>query len=133
LADLGLEVVLNQDGKLSEDEVSSASATSGGQGRRRGGGVMRMMKSHSAMDANQDGSLDAAEIKNATVALQKLDANRDAKLTEDEVGMKHFGPQDTGAAYSSAIAIDFGGQRQYVQFLATTVVGVSAADGKLLW
>lgn len=123
----------NQDGKLSEDEVTPASAASGGQGRRRGGGVMRMMKSHSAMDANQDGSLDAAEIKNATVALRKLDANRDAKLTEDEVGMKHFGPQDTGAAYSSAIAIDFGGQRQYVQFLATTVAGVSAADGKLLW
>jgi hypothetical protein len=47
--------------------------------------------------------------------------------------MKHFGPQETGVAYSSAIAIDFGGQRQYVQFLATTVAGVSAADGKLLW
>jgi len=123
----------NQDGKLSEDEVASPGATSGGQGRRRGQGIIRMMKAHSAMDADGDGSLNAAEIKNATVALRKIDANRDSKLTEDEVGMKHFGPQDTGAAYSSAIAIDFGGQRQYVQFLATTVVGVSAADGKLLW
>ena len=47
--------------------------------------------------------------------------------------MKYMGPQNTGAAYSSAIAIDFGGQRQYVQLLAMTVAGVSAADGKLLW
>jgi AraC-like DNA-binding protein len=85
------------------------------------------------MDADGNGTLDAAEIKNAAVALRKIDGNRDSKLTEDEVGMKHFGPQETGVAYSSAIAIDFGGQRQYVQFLATTVAGVSATDGKLLW
>ena len=126
----------NQDGKIAEDEVTPASAAPSGQdqGRRRGrGGVMRMMKSHSAMDANEDGALDTTEIKNAVASLQRIDANRDGKLTEDEVGMKHFGPQDTGAAYSSAIAMDFGGQRQYVQFLAKTVAGVSAADGKLLW
>jgi outer membrane protein assembly factor BamB len=123
----------NQDGRLTEDEVSSAPAATSGQGRRRGGGVMRMMKAHSAMDANEDGALGATEIKNAVAALQRIDANRDGKLTDDEVGMKHFGPQDTGAAYSSAIVIEFGGQRQYVQFLARTVAGVSAADGKLLW
>ncbi|MEK7780744.1 MAG: PQQ-binding-like beta-propeller repeat protein [Verrucomicrobiota bacterium] len=126
----------NQDGKIAEDEVTPPSAAPSGQdqGRRRGrGGVMRMMKSHSAMDANEDGALDTTEIKNAVASLQRIDANRDGKLTEDEVGLKHFGPQDTGAAYSSAIAMDFGGQRQYVQFLAKTVAGVSAADGKLLW
>jgi outer membrane protein assembly factor BamB len=124
----------NQDGKLSEDEVSSTNAASSGQGRRRGpGGVMRMMKSHSAVDTDENGVLEATEIKNAVAALRRIDANRDGKLTDDEVGMKHFGPQDTGAAYSSAIAIDFGGQRQYVQFLATTVAGVAAADGKPLW
>jgi len=124
----------NQDGKISESEVAPTSAAPAGQGRRRGpGGVMRMMKSHSALDADENGELDATEIKNATAALQRIDANRDGKLTEDEVGMKHFGPQDTGAAYSSAIAIEFGGQRQYVQFLARTVAGVSATDGKVLW
>ena len=48
-------------------------------------------------------------------------------------GGPRMGPPNTGAAYSSAIAIDFGGQRQYVQFLATTVAGFSATDGKLLW
>src|SRR4030095_15046501 len=123
----------NQDGKISEDEVAPASTSSGGQGRRRGPGLMRMVKAHSTLDANEDGVLDAAEIKNAVAALQRIDANRDGKLTEDEVGMKHFGPQDTGAAYSSAIAIDSAAQRQYVQVLATTVAGVAAADGKLLW
>ena len=66
-------------------------------------------------------------------ALKKLDANSDGKLTDDEAGMKSMSPPNTGAAYSSAIAIDFGGQRQSVQLLAMTVAGVSAADGKLLW
>ena len=39
----------------------------------------------------------------------------------------------SGAAYASVIAIDFAGERQYVQLTATTLVGVSASDGKLLW
>lgn len=39
----------------------------------------------------------------------------------------------SGAAYASPIAIDFGGQRQYVQLTAKTLVGVAAADGKVLW
>lgn len=38
-----------------------------------------------------------------------------------------------GAAYSSPIAIDFEGHRQYVQLTAKSLIGVSAADGKLLW
>jgi outer membrane protein assembly factor BamB len=127
----------NQDGKLSEDEVSPGAGDGGSQEdrprRRRGPGAMRMMKANSALDADQSGTIEEAEIKNAAVALQKLDANRDGKLTEEEAGMKSTGPQNTGAAYSSAIAIDFGGQRQYVQFLAMSVAGFAAADGKLLW
>lgn len=43
------------------------------------------------------------------------------------------GPGGAGASYASAIAIDFGGQRQYVQFLAKALVGVAATDGKFLW
>jgi outer membrane protein assembly factor BamB len=39
----------------------------------------------------------------------------------------------SGAAYSSAIAVDFEGVRHYVQLTATTLVGVAASDGKLLW
>lgn len=36
-------------------------------------------------------------------------------------------------AYSSPIAIDFEGQRQYVQFTARALLGVAASDGKFLW
>lgn len=43
------------------------------------------------------------------------------------------GPGSSGAAYSSAIAIDFEGQRQYVQLTAKALIGVAAADGKFLW
>lgn len=38
-----------------------------------------------------------------------------------------------GAAYSSVIAVDFAGQRQYVQMTAKALVGVEASNGKLLW
>ena len=39
----------------------------------------------------------------------------------------------TGAAYASAIAIDFEGVRQYVQLAQKTLFGVAADDGKFLW
>ena len=39
----------------------------------------------------------------------------------------------SGAAYSSAIAIDFDGQRQFVQMTAKALIGVAASDGKFLW
>ena len=39
----------------------------------------------------------------------------------------------SGAAYSSAIAVAFDGQRQYVQLTANALVGVAASDGKFLW
>ncbi len=39
----------------------------------------------------------------------------------------------SGAAYSSVIAIDFDGERQYVQLTANSLIGVDATDGKLLW
>jgi outer membrane protein assembly factor BamB len=50
-----------------------------------------------------------------------------------EVIWKARVPAGDAAAYSSAIAIDAGGQRQYVQFLRGGVVGIAAADGKFLW
>lgn len=43
------------------------------------------------------------------------------------------GFSQTGAAYSSPIAIDFGGKRQYVQLTAKALIGVSAVDGTVLW
>lgn len=124
----------NQDGKLTQDELSPQNGQPGGQQRpRRGPGIMRMMKAHSALDTNESDTIDGKEIEDAAETLRKLDGNKDGKLTDDEVGFKSMGPPDTSAAYSSAIAIEFGGQRQYVQFLAKTVAGIAAADGKLLW
>jgi len=38
-----------------------------------------------------------------------------------------------GAAYASAIAIDFEGQRLYAQLTARALIGVAASDGKFLW
>ncbi len=40
---------------------------------------------------------------------------------------------DSSAGYSSTIVIDFEGVRQYVQFASTTLAGVAASDGRLLW
>ncbi|HZS05662.1 MAG TPA: PQQ-binding-like beta-propeller repeat protein [Blastocatellia bacterium] len=47
-------------------------------------------------------------------------------------GPPNRGPE-SGASYASIIAIDFEGQRQYVQLTAKTLAGFSASDGKLLW
>lgn len=48
-------------------------------------------------------------------------------------GRGGFGGPRPGASYASAIAIDFEGQRQYVQLTAGALIGVSAEDGKVLW
>jgi outer membrane protein assembly factor BamB len=46
---------------------------------------------------------------------------------------KSLVPGNPKAAYASAIALDFEGQRQYVQFVQNAVLGVAATDGKFLW
>jgi outer membrane protein assembly factor BamB len=139
----------NKDGQLTEDEITPDFGNRGGnrgqrprQGRPSGrpggrggrGGMMRFMPAARALDADESGDIDAAEIKNAAAALRQLDGNSDGILTEDEV-RPQFGRRGpaSGAAYASAIAIDFEGQRQYVQLTATTLVGVAASDGALLW
>jgi len=48
-------------------------------------------------------------------------------------GSRGFGGGSGGAAYSSPIACDFEGQREYVQLTAKALIGVAAADGKFLW
>lgn len=47
-------------------------------------------------------------------------------------GRGRGGPR-SGAGYSSVIAIDAAGHRQYLQMTAKALVGVDAADGTLLW
>ena len=58
----------------------------GGPNGGPGGGRPRMASPlMEALDTNRDGTLDADEIKNAAVALLKLDKNGDGKLTQEEL------------------------------------------------
>ena len=42
-------------------------------------------------------------------------------------------PEADDAAYASAVVAEFGGVKQYVQFLSKGLAGVDAKSGKLLW
>ncbi len=42
-------------------------------------------------------------------------------------------PEGSAAGYSSVIIAEFGGVRQYVQFLTSGLMGVDVQSGKLLW
>ncbi len=59
------------------------------------------------------------------------------KMTGKEIwrsAISTVGPKGrTGAAYSSIVISNGGGVKQYVQLLGKGLVGVRAADGKLLW
>ena len=48
-------------------------------------------------------------------------------------GRGGFGGGSGGAAYSSTIAFDFDGVRQYVQLTSRALISVAASDGKFLW
>jgi len=47
-------------------------------------------------------------------------------------GRRGRGPR-SGAAYSSIIAYEFEGKRQYAQLVAEALIGVDPSDGKFLW
>lgn len=66
------------------------------------------------------------------VALDKLTGSTLWK-TDVPTELEGGGFANAGAGYSSAIAIEFEGQRQYVQITAKALIGVAASDGKLLW
>ena len=53
-------------------------------GGRRGFGPSRFPLMNT-LDANSDGEISAAELENAAEALKKIDANKDGKLTRDEM------------------------------------------------
>ena len=57
-----------------------------------GGGQRRQPPIISALDANKDGQLDAAELANATTALKTLDKDGDGEVTAEEM----FGPRPEG-------------------------------------
>jgi outer membrane protein assembly factor BamB len=55
-----------------------------------------------------------------------LDKKTGAVLWQTEVKGGHAG-------YASPILVEFGGTRQYIHLLSSGLVGIAAADGKLLW
>lgn len=65
----------------------------------------------------------------ALVALDKKTGNVIWKCKVPDLGPKG----KDGAAYSSAVAAEIDGVRQYIQILGRGAVGVAAQDGKLLW
>jgi outer membrane protein assembly factor BamB len=54
------------------------------------------------------------------------------KKTGEPIWKAHV-PGGDGAAYSSAIAAQVDGEKEFIQFLGKGVVGVAADDGKFLW
>ncbi|MBP7951452.1 MAG: PQQ-binding-like beta-propeller repeat protein [Verrucomicrobiales bacterium] len=106
-----------------------------------------------AMDGDKDGALTREEIKTAfTGWYARWDADKSGALNQEKftAGLTAVLPQPSfgggggrggfggrgpgsGAGYASIIAIDFEGQRQYVQLTARSLIGVAAADGKFLW
>lgn len=72
-------------------------AQDGPPGGGPGGGQPPKLPLLTALDADGDGEISAAEIANATAALQKLDQNGDGKLTRDEYqGQRPGGPGGPG-------------------------------------
>ena len=59
--------------------------------------------------------------------------NEDADNSSSGRGRGRFRGPFSEAAYSSAIAIEVQGQRQYVQMVGTALIGVAAESGKFLW
>ena len=50
-----------------------------------GGSRVKPARPDTALDANHDGVIDAAEMANAPAALKQLDRNSDGQLTGDEL------------------------------------------------
>ncbi len=76
----------------------------GGPGGPRGEGMRPPMPLIAALDKNNDGVIDAAEIANASAALKALDKNGDGQITRDELmpprpeGFEGRGPVDVQGA-----------------------------------
>lgn len=126
---------LDGNGRLDELEVQGKKQEGERRrgGRGRGQSFMNSLKVLHALDADHSGVISDAEIEGAAAALRTLDVDGDRVLTPAEVSLRFPKPKKSGAGYSSAIAVELGGVRQYVQFTAKALVGVAADDGRLLW
>ena len=76
------------------------------------------------------------KLSGATIWESKLEeATTPTPAPTPPAGRGGFGRFGAGspAGYSSAIPVDFDGERQYVQLTAKALIGVSAKDGTVLW
>jgi len=87
---------------------------------------------HQANASSTDVSFDL-ELREKVPGVDVVGAPRAQRQAGFARGREGSGRGGSGAGYASAIAIDFGGQRQYVQFTATALVGIAASDGGFLW
>ncbi len=73
---------LNRDGVISSDEWQATTTDSRiARGTRTGVSFNLLV----ALDANQDGKIQAMEVANAVASLKQLDLNADGALTRDEL------------------------------------------------
>jgi outer membrane protein assembly factor BamB len=72
---------------------------------------------------------DGKEVWRSSVTGLKAPAGRGGRGGFGRGGQKQYNE----AGYSSALVAEVGGVKQYIQYLAGGVVGISAKDGKLLW
>lgn len=91
----------NGDGKITADELKSTAAkTAGPNGRvEHGANVTRMDPILSALDADHDGIISAAEIAAAPAALKALDKDGDGTLSAAEIRMLQQTPADRAAHF----------------------------------
>lgn len=77
----------DKDGRLTRAELTQRAnaAPAGGRDHEGPGGGRPRDPIVAALDANQDGALDAQEMQNSAAALAKLDKNADGQLQEEKV------------------------------------------------
>ena len=71
-------------------------------GQAEQGGIMRTLPIITTLDADGNGEISRAEIRDSVAALQKLDKNKDGKLTADEL-RPNFGANRSGRRVGSGI------------------------------
>jgi alcohol dehydrogenase (cytochrome c) len=116
---------------------SSGSASSAGTIRINAGASSSFTDSSGQVwqpDSGFEGGMTNPGMGGAPGALGGAPGDADRGRGRPGGGFGGFGgPGSSGAAYASPIAINFDGQRQYVQLTAKALIGLAAADGKFLW
>jgi Ca2+-binding EF-hand superfamily protein len=87
---------INNDGRITSDEIRSSAKTQAGPNGRaqRGGEATRMDPVLNTIDTDHDGILSAAEIAAAPAALKSLDKDSDGELSSAELRPRQMTPTD---------------------------------------